>query len=73
MVTVSIIVVNCLVFAVELSLPRHVPELTINVLGVVPRRFTSGLWGGKHPCNCQQHLAFHNKYVLAWRLDAYYF
>jgi len=44
-VTVLIIVFNCLVFAVELSLPRDVLELTINVLGVVPRRFTGGEWG----------------------------
>ncbi len=43
-ITWALILVNALVFLYEISLPPHQLELFIRAFGVVPVRFTSGLW-----------------------------
>ena len=44
-VTILIIVLNCLIFTLELSLPKQVLEQVIGIFGIVPTRFTGGSWG----------------------------
>jgi len=44
-VTVLLIIINCFIFTIELTLPEHILERVIHCLGIVPARFTDGNWG----------------------------
>ena len=57
-VTVSLIILNTLVFLLELSLPPHLLESLTFHLGVVPARYTNPFWASQHSLPLLPYLSF---------------